>query len=1306
MTTGMAATPLGGGGTNLNVQANVQGGNQFLAILQRINASLQQLVTIQNQAAASANNLARASAKVGTSLTQVNQSAVYAASGADRFLGAMRRATFTIGIFSGYVTGTMLRGMESLFSAFAKGGEYVVGTTANFERLRISLKTVFREAGEADRVFSSLKDLAKSTPFQLTDVVEGAAALKAVGIDIRESVAGGRNVLSLISDMAGALGRTIPDAIFSFKEAVAEGSWISLRRRFSITMSQIEGKLAEVAKRSGKTFEEAFDLSSASGRKEALSTFIAESFGGGSEALSQTFMGLKSNLQDSLEIFADMVGSSGPMALLKKEAKELYDLTSDMFSTGTAREWAHAIGQGLVELQAKVTDFAKNSLFSGMRSRDAAGNKVDIGVNLAKFVDNAADAIDKFLDVFQRGWETNQGTIFRISTAVVKVAATLWFNVFKATVSVLWEQWWGKLILGSFAALRVFNVGQMLVGSYKAVSGLSKMLDTAISNSATVFTTTFTSAAQVVGSGFKVALLGAIKYAGAAAAGIFAGVRIGTTIAESINSSRAKDAKSNETAANQLIELAYALRQVSASAEAGDKRAKDLVNSLGGVANVQERIRGLTEAGLAAGRVGASDGSGPIGFGELFGNDSVEQVARIKTDALKKYGSGLKDVTALLAAYNKEEQTRRDAQSTIRPDGGGKVQLFDAKDSALTEVGAIELTNQARNRALEKENAIRETIADTDKETERLTRRYRDLVSLQDSGVAISKEELTSAAAAVEQITRASSMERRRLEIRQHNAEEFKKEERLAVEVEDRTRAIAKAEYEISAAKDAGLAADSDTVKRLRELIDGHVQVLGPMKGALRIQQEHNESLFRAKGVVETYKGAYREFGKEIEAAESKVGKLIDKMETLANKVAKIETKMIGALRPFQELQLYVDEKIGGLSETGARDRKQKIIDEELARARSQDAQNAAAESDVYQRMYGLTKMRDAALANGSSTTEINKITAELLAAQKELESYDERRIANNEMIRKLLEEQVRFGADRQASLEKELEAETSKRKEMDQEIEVARAQRDYDLAIKQANKKLGLDQNTPVEKRTHEERMALERALASQGESKFSELLKQRREAEENESRLKDELDRVKRQNAERVPGALDEIQKRDEQSLKDQSQERDKFKADLFKKIDDLKDAFLSLQGRRSDAASGEMGLAFGLSLKDFQKGFMDGLGYKGGDMMRSAASKLLELGGPVNAESFSDPAFVKNFILKQAQESALTNSSLLALVGSLETLSKDLRASEGQRKDAQKVIKLLINVTTPDGKTATETITEDGSGEHSLSVDAGGG
>lgn len=1302
MATGMAATPLGGGGANLNVQANVQGGNQFLAILQRINASLQTLVNIQNQAAGAANNLARASAKAGTSLASVNQSAIYAAAGADRFLGAMRRATFTIGIFSGYVTGTLLRGMESLFSAFAKGGEYVIGTTANFERLRISLKTVFREAGEADRVFASLKDLAKSTPFQLTDVVEGASALKAVGIDIRESVAGGKNVLSLISDMAGALGRTIPDAIFSFKEAVAEGSWVSLRRRFSITMSQIEGKLAEVAKRSGKTFEEAFDMSSAGGRKEALSTFIAESFGGGSEALSQTFMGLKSNLQDSLEIFADMVGSSGPMGLLKKEAKEIYDLSSDMFSAGTAREWAHAIGQGLVEIQAKLTDFAKGTLFKGIRSRDAAGNKVDIGVNLSKFVDNAAEAIDAFLDTFQKGWEANQGTIFKISTAVVKVAATLWFNVFKATVSVLWEQWWGKLILGSFAALRVFNIGQMLFGGFKAVSGLSKILDTAIASSATVFTTTFTSAAQVVGSGFKVALLGAVKYLGSAIAGIFAGVQLGTFAADLIKDKQNANSKATESDANKLINLSYALRQVSAAADAGDERAKKLVASLGGVANVQQRIKGLADAGMAISKGDArvNDGS----FGSLFAG-SPEANAAVKTEALKKYGEGLKEVTSLLAAYSKEEQARRDAQSTVSPLGGGKVQLFEEGTSALTEKGALELTNQARDRAIEKENAIRETISDTDKEVERLTRRYKEIQSLREAGVAVTDAEVANAKLAVESIIRASDMERRRLDVRLKNEDAFKKEEYLAQEVETRTRSIAKAEYEISAAKDAGLSIDSDTVKKLKEQIDGHLQLLGPQKASLKLQQDHNAALFRAKGVTDTFKGAYRDFGKEVEAAEGKVGKLIDKMETLAGKIAKIETKMIGAMRPLQELQLHVDEKIGGLSEEGARDRRQQIIDDEIKRARGQDEQNAGAESDLFQKLYGLTKMRDSAVAGGGSQTEVQKLNAEILATQEELASYDERRIANAEKLRRLLEEQVKFGADREASLAKELETETEKRKEMDLEIEAEKAQRDYDRALKSANKKLGLDQNTPVEKRTREEKLALERVLTSQGEAKFSDLLKKRREAEEREAALKSELERVKEANAKNIPGAMNEIQGLDAKLLEAQTKERDQFKSDLFKKIDELRDAFLNLQNRRADEASQELGSAFGLSMKDFQKGFTDGLGYKGGDMMRTAASKLLDMGGPGVVESFSDPTFVKNLILKQAQQSTLTNSSILALVSSLESLSKDMRASDGQKKDAQKVIKLLINVTTPNGQQTSTTITEDGSGEHALSVDAGG-
>lgn len=595
----------------LQVVANVVGGQQFLQTMSLLNASLQKAAVAQQQLAASAT---RANVAVRQSASHLRQAATAAgqmksafggaSAGVDRFLGGMRRATVFIGVFSGYVTHYMIRALGSLSSAFISAGKYVLQTTANFEKLRIQLRTVFREAGEAERVFGFLKGLAQQTPFQLVDVVEGAAALKAVNIDIRQTVAGGKNILTLLSDMASALGRSIPDAIFSFKEAVAEGSWISLRRRFSITMGQIEAVLRQKARSMGKTFEEVFSFDTAQGRLEALSTFISASYGGGSEALAQTFMGIKNNLVDAAQVFADMVGSSGPMILLKQQAQEVFETVQMMFDTGRAREWAATIGTSVTRAVFQITDYVKTGLMKDVVN-GGTKEKPGITIDTNQFISNATDAIEGFFKKFQEAWATNQGTIFRISRAVVETIARTWFEVFKATVSVLMEQWWGKILIGGFVFSRIVNLGQAFVSGFKGINSLV----TAFGSLSKYFESMARSGGNIAagtgvlmgsGSGARKGiggrLGGALGVAGMGAASLGIGYGIGSVISEYQQNNlqeRADEAKKTYEAINNraktLTGLLRAVRE-------GKQGASALFEKLGGSNAVRQGIRGTNDA--------------------------------------------------------------------------------------------------------------------------------------------------------------------------------------------------------------------------------------------------------------------------------------------------------------------------------------------------------------------------------------------------------------------------------------------------------------------------------------------------------------------------------------------------------------------------------------------------------------------------------------------------------------------------------------------------------------------------------------
>lgn len=1313
---------------------NQQGGNDFVNVVAKLSKWLDVVAEKERKAAQAASALEKASRSLGAQMRHLNRAYVNFAAQMDRFIGGVRRGIYFVGVFSGFITFETVRAIKTLFRYLQMGTAAVIEMSSAFERLRIQLRTVFREAGEAEKVFGFLTELAKKTPFQLTDVVEGAAALKAVGVDIRQTVAGGENVLTLISDMAGALGRTIPEAIFSFKEAVAEGSWISLRRRFSITMGQIEGVLKKVAKDSGKSFEEAFDFGTVEGRLEALSTFIKTSYGGGSEALAQTLMGIRSNLQDSLEIFADMVGSSGPMEMMKRSARSLYDLFSDMFDTGEARKWAQVIGQQLVGAVQLVTKTAQG-LFKGIQLHEG-GKEVPIQVNVQKFVENAVELANKFVDAFIRVWDENADVIGRVSEKVASLFVKIFVTQFLATLRVLLSTGLGKVFVYVFAALRLANlimaVKEIFAPLWRFLrvgfGGAIKAMEMGFGRSFNIITRRGLASAAAVKAAW-----GLVSAAVGAAA---VGLTLGTLAGGAITSARKDNIDEAKKHADALQTLIGRLRVAREAAFEGNKEALALIESFGGLDRVNKSIRELSKGIESIPQEG--------NFAQkLTGTDiSPEQLAA-KTRALVKAGfsaykegvteenlleklrmgileSG-KPAQAVLGqlvvmkfdsdtfgkavsdAYEEMENVLSQAISKVSATGGLQ-EMFDIKSGQFSTEGLRLIDEDATKQSVEDVEKIRDIIAQIDAKIEVAKRAYTELVEAQAAGYTISEEQLRNAASQVAQLEIAQQINTNLLKLREKNVDLYAAEDVSQRKITEMERARIGALSLISLEQAKGAKASLDIIKRLKEFVGTLTASIGPEKQTLALIREKIRETERLNNATEIVVSLARDFQEQIEKASEAVEKQLSKWDALAKNLENVVLKMADVTKSVRDLERFIAEAFGG-----AKDAELFSMDASAVKEQAQIIREALRDEEIrieHLQNYAKTlanELKDAAAGGGRP---VSAIQGDILGVNKELDTVLQTRLALEEALAGVLTDQIKLFGDRAKAVKTEIEALEKEAKEIDVDLR----ERELETALtnkQEAVKRLLGGDKSAEEELTKKEQAALDRFRKERGDQAVKEAMERREEISELLKSLKAEQESLKKFYEQDLPALKAKI----EEIGKNQIVAAQTQHSETIDKLEEIRQAII-----------GERQKEVNLLMQQFEQTLKSTLGVDFGQVQQAAAggdpSQFLDRMRGIQdaivgrllppAAMYQNMEYIRNLVLSRFASNPqldTRNEQLAELIQILDQLANDALVPDEVKNTMQQAKTLWLNIVV-DGKNMRSVgIPLDGSGDSTIDVDAGG-
>ena len=186
------------------------------------------------------------------------------------------------------------------FGGMAAGIRSAIQTSMEFEAVQVRLNSMFGSVRAGEKAFQKFNQVAATTPFTLTDVVEAGAALKAFGTNAEE-------MIKPTADLAAFMGVTATEAAQALGRAFAGGAGAAdiLRERGILQLIRDTKGIEDLSKMTLPAF-----------RKALQETLIDPEVGiaGATDKLSQTMVGAVSNMADA---FTRMKAAIGDFIVMK-----------------------------------------------------------------------------------------------------------------------------------------------------------------------------------------------------------------------------------------------------------------------------------------------------------------------------------------------------------------------------------------------------------------------------------------------------------------------------------------------------------------------------------------------------------------------------------------------------------------------------------------------------------------------------------------------------------------------------------------------------------------------------------------------------------------------------------------------------------------------------------------------------------------------------------------------------------------------------------------------------------------------------
>ena len=187
-----------------------------------------------------------------------------------------------------------------MFGGMAASIRNAIQTSMQFEAVQVRLNSMFGSVRAGEKAFQKFNQVAATTPFTLTDVVEAGAALKAFGTNAEE-------MIKPTADLAAFMGVTATEAAQALGRAFAGGAGAAdiLRERGILQLIRDTKGIDDLSKMTLPAF-----------RKALQETLLDPEVGiaGATDKLSQTMVGAVSNMADA---FTRMKAAIGDFIVMK-----------------------------------------------------------------------------------------------------------------------------------------------------------------------------------------------------------------------------------------------------------------------------------------------------------------------------------------------------------------------------------------------------------------------------------------------------------------------------------------------------------------------------------------------------------------------------------------------------------------------------------------------------------------------------------------------------------------------------------------------------------------------------------------------------------------------------------------------------------------------------------------------------------------------------------------------------------------------------------------------------------------------------
>ena len=247
--------------------------------------------------------------------------------GALKRIGAGLYEVGRAGMYAGAAIGAVALGGIAWFT---KGA---IEATSSMEQLETALATTEGSSAKASKAMSWITKFAATTPYELGEVGEAYARLRAYGIEPTDGT------LRTLGDTASSMGKPLMTAVEAISDAVTGEN--ERLKEFGIRASKAGNSITYFYKNAaGQDVKKKVQANSQDMIRATLAAIWNEKYAGSMEKQSRTWAGLMSNLSDQWTQFQVRVMRGGVFDLIKGKAEQLLVQVNKWADDGTLERWA------------------------------------------------------------------------------------------------------------------------------------------------------------------------------------------------------------------------------------------------------------------------------------------------------------------------------------------------------------------------------------------------------------------------------------------------------------------------------------------------------------------------------------------------------------------------------------------------------------------------------------------------------------------------------------------------------------------------------------------------------------------------------------------------------------------------------------------------------------------------------------------------------------------------------------------------------------------------------------------------------